>query len=269
MNFQIEQGEVVWLAPDQLNHNVGVLIFSLWPALLALSGLKGLIRSAAIAVFFVTIGVGVMMSHHNASQIALLGSTVIVVAMWHWPRPIMRALVVVWCLCFVMVIPASVTAYNSGLHLASWLPVSARNRIIIWQYTAEQVSHHPLLGMGVDSTPVLNRQQNSADIEQPEGFPYPRSLGSHAHDIYLQAWFELGALGTLLLAVAGAAVIARITLLPASAQPFAAGTVAAFAVVGAFSWSLWQVWFMCAAALLPLYLRVASATVPPPARVEE
>ena len=33
----------------------------------------------------------------------------------------------------------------------------------------------------------------------------------------------------------------------------------AFAVVGAFAWGMWQSWFMCAVALLPIYLRAASA----------
>ena len=262
-HLRITQGQVVGMDLGQLNHNVGVVMFNLWPGLLALSDLKALIRAIAIAVFLVAIGTVVMISEHSASQVGLLGSTIIVMAMWHWPRRVIRALAVLWCLSFVLVIPASVIAYQNGLHFATWLPVTARQRVIIWQYTAEQVFSHPLLGTGVESTPVLNRQQEATGIEQPQGFVFPRSLGSHAHDVYLQAWFELGAVGALLFAVAGAVVIMLITVLPASAQPFAAGTVAAFAIVGAFSWSMWQVWFMCAAALLPLYLRIAAVDLDP------
>ena len=66
-------------------------------------------------------------------------------------------------------------------------------------------------------------------------------------------------LGAVLFAIAGAAVVMLIFYLPAASQPFAAGTFAAFALVGAFAWGMWQTWFMCAAGLLPLYLRVASA----------
>ena len=66
-------------------------------------------------------------------------------------------------------------------------------------------------------------------------------------------------LGAVLFAIAGAAVVMLIVYLPAAAQPFAAGTFAAFALVGAFAWGMWQTWFMCAATLLPLYLRVAAA----------
>jgi hypothetical protein len=47
--------------------------------------------------------------------------------------------------------------------------------------------------------------------------------------------------------------------LPAAAQPFAAGAFAAFALVSAFAWGMWQTWFMSVAGLLPLYLLVAAA----------
>jgi hypothetical protein len=119
---------------------------------------------------------------------------------------------------------------------------------------------HPLLGIGVESTPVLSRQQKAtAPPEQPEGFVFPRTIGHHGHNIFLQAFHELGAVGALLLAIAGAAVVVLILLLPATAQAFAGGAFAAFALVGAFAWGMWQSWFMCAVGLLPLYLRVAAA----------
>jgi hypothetical protein len=74
----------------------------------------------------------------------------------------------------------------------------------------------------------------------------------------MQAWHELGAIGALLLAIAGASVVMLIFLLPASAQPFAAGAFAAFALIGAFAWGMWQSWFLCAVGLIPLYLRASA-----------
>ena len=79
--------------------------------------------------------------------------------------------------------------------------------------------------------------------------------------MFLQSWYELGAIGALLLAIAGATVIVLMLSLPALAQPFAIGTFAAFAIDGAFAWGMWQSWFMCAVALLPIYLRIATAAV--------
>jgi O-antigen ligase len=116
------------------------------------------------------------------------------------------------------VIPASFVAYQSRLQFADWLPNSARARVL-WEYTAEQTLKSPLLGVGVDSTPVLSKQQKAgAAVEKPDGFIFPRTTGHHAHDMFLQVWYELGAVGALLLAIAGVAVVMLIVSLPATAQ---------------------------------------------------
>jgi len=259
-HLQITQGQVTGIDLDQLDHNLGFVMYGLWPGLLALSSLAGFIRLTAMLSFFVTIAIVVIASVHLSSKVALLGSSVVVMAMWRWPQRVIRILAVFWCASFVFVIPASYIAYQGGLHFATWLPGTARERVIIWEYTARRVLSHPLLGVGVESTPVLSAQQRAAGtLEQPEGFVYPRTLGSHAHDIYLQTWFELGALGVLLLAMAGAAVAMLIPSLALSAQPFAAGTFAVFALVAAFAWGMWPAWLMSSVALLPIYLRIAAA----------
>jgi hypothetical protein len=46
--------------------------------------------------------------------------------------------------------------------LADWLPNSARARVILWEYTAEQTLTSHLLGIGVDSTPALSKQLKAA-----------------------------------------------------------------------------------------------------------
>jgi O-antigen ligase len=83
-------------------------------------------------------------------------------------------------------------------------------------------------------------------------------LRHHDHNLFLQTIHELGAIGAALLAVAGLVVVLLIPRLPPGAQPFATATFAAFALVGAFAWGMWQTWFMCAVGLLPLYLLVAA-----------
>jgi hypothetical protein len=261
-HVKISLGKVTDLNLSKLDQNVNLAMFHLWPGLLALMGLMGTRRTLVMVPLFVAIAAVVAISEHDSSQVALIGSSVVVLLAWNWRRSFIHALVVLWCAAFVLVIPAGFIAYQSGLHFATWLPNSARARIILWEYTAEQALTHPLLGIGVKSTPTLSKQQKAAaPREQPEGFVYPRTIGHHAHDIFLQTWYELGAVGALLLAITGAAVVMLIFLLPASAQPFAGGAFAAFALVGAFAWGMWQSWFMCAVGLLPLYLRVATASV--------
>jgi O-antigen ligase len=260
-HITVTQGEVTRMKLGELNANVGQAMFHLWPGVLALLAVAGARRAAATAVLFVTLAAVIALSEHASSQIALIGSSLVVLAaMRCQPQAVIRALAVAWCAAFLLVVPASFIAYQSGLHLATWLPYSFRHRVILWEATAEQALAHPLLGVGVKSTADLTARLKAAGpAEQPEGFVAPHRTAHHAHNIFLHAIYELGAVGALLFAIAGAATVLLIAYLPAASQPFAAGTFAAFALVGAFSWGMWQTWFMCAAGLLPLYLRVAAA----------
>jgi O-antigen ligase len=66
-------------------------------------------------------------------------------------------------------------------------------------------ANRPWLGIGVGSTPALEAARGVA--EQPKGFVMSRTTGSHSHDLFLQTWYELGAVGVVLVAVAGAAAV--------------------------------------------------------------
>lgn len=255
-------GGLKGLQPSKLDQNANMVMFHLWPGMLALMGLTGGRRAVALVLFFVLSAATIALSEHDSSQVAIVGSGIVLFLAWHWRRRVIVALAVAWCAAFALVVPASFLAYDSGLHFAEWLPKSARARVVLWEFTAEQTLKHPVLGVGVDSTPHLSQlQKETSAPEWPEGFIYPRKLGHHAHSIYLQTWSELGAIGAILFAIAGASVAMLILSLPAAAQPSAAAVFAAFALVGAFAWGMWQSWFMCAIALLPIYVRIAAATV--------
>jgi O-Antigen ligase len=255
-------GIIVSLNLSKLDQNVNLAMFNLWPGLLALMGLARTRRMISMILFFAAISTVITFSKHDSSQVALVASSLVVLLALKWRTLVIRSLAVLWCAAFVFVIPLSFAAYDNGLHFAHWLPDSARARVIIWEYTAEQTLKRPLLGVGVDSTPTLSVEQRRALIhDKPEGFIYPRTTGHHAHNIFLQTWYELGAVGALLLAAAGAAVVLLIFLLPVATQPFAAGAFVSFAVVGAFAWGMWQSWFLCAVALLVIYLRVVGGVL--------
>ncbi|MGV1014276.1 MAG: O-antigen ligase family protein [Methyloceanibacter sp.] len=262
----IVASEVKYINMSVFNQNATLLMLHLWPGLLILSALKTLRRRLLSIVLFLMVLVGALLvSDHESSQIALLGSTLVLILARSWPRPVTRGLAALWCLGFVLVLPFNFFAYQAELHLAEPLPSSYKARVIIWEYTAERVLENPVFGIGVSSTAIMTRQavdaaKLSTPEEQPEGFVYKRTTAHHAHNIFLQSWYELGAVGAVLLAIAGALIVLRIDLLPPQAQPFAAATFAAFALIASFAWGMWQTWFMCAIALVPLYLAVAAAT---------
>ena len=267
-HFKKHDGIVTAINLSKLDQNANLALFHLWPGLLALLGLTSTRRWVAIAIFTMLIVIVISLSEHDSSQVALIGSGLVATLAWRWSALVIRALAILWCAAFVLVIPASFAAYGNGLHFAEWLPKSARARVILWEFTAEQVLNRPLLGVGVDSTRQLQPTGKNATIapDKPKGFVVARTLGHHAHSIFLQTWYELGAAGALLLAIAGAAVVLRALRLPEAAQPFAAASFAAFAIVGAFAWGMWQSWFMCALGLVALYLRVATAAIEQPPR---
>jgi O-antigen ligase len=256
----ISQGKVTKINLSQLNRNVAVVMFHLWPGLLVLRAIeRGPRVIALICVFFLAVAVPVTISQHDSSQVALMGSLLVFPVAWLWRRATVRALAVLWCVAFVLVLPLDFFAFKADLHMAPWLPSSFRARVIIWEYTAERVLEHPWLGIGAASTPALKEPRTVA--EQPPGFVFPRSTGQHAHDLFLQTWYELGVVGVILIAFAGAAVALHIPLLPFEVQPFAAATFATFAAIAAFSWSMWQEWQMCAVGLLLIYLSLAARMV--------
>jgi O-antigen ligase len=76
-----------------------------------------------------------------------------------------------------------------------------------------------------------------------------RTLSIHSHCIYLQTWFELGAVGALLLTAFGLSVIAAIGRLAPRTQPYAYATFASSAAMAAVSYGMWQAWFITSFAL--------------------
>jgi O-antigen ligase len=258
----LSHGEVTWIRPAELKHNAAILTFGLWPGLLALRIIaSGTRRAILMGLFFLAVATCAVLSDHRSSLVAVCVSLPVFFLAWNWRRPVIRALAALYCMAFVLVIPVDFAAYNANLQTAEWLPSSFRARLIIWEYTAERVLEHPWLGIGAASTPALREPVDLA--EQPQGDVYPRNTGRHAHDMFLQTWYELGAVGVILIALAGAVVIFRISLLPIETQPFAAASFAVFMSIAAFSWGMWQTWLMFAVGLSVVYLRTATSAAQP------
>jgi O-antigen ligase len=253
----ITNGEVVAFLPAEFRQHAAMLVFHLWPGLLALTAVEGRARRARyMGLLLLAVAVPVLLSDRMSAQLALIVSLLVFPLAYYWRRGVVRVLAALWCLGFVVIIPSAFLAYDAGLHLMTEVPKSARARMIIWEFTAERVLEHPWLGIGAASTAALKSPPGVA--EQPEGFVYPRTTGSHAHDLFLQTWFELGLVGVILVGLAGAVLALRISFLPAGVQPFAAATFSVFLVTVSTAWSMWQAWLVCAAGLTVLYLLMAA-----------
>jgi O-antigen ligase len=254
---KILDGEVTKFKAAEFRQSTALLAFHLWPALLALSAVAGRARRATwIVLLVVAISIPILLSDRMSSQLALVSSLIVFSLAYIWRRTVVHVLAALWCLGFVLVLPAAFLAYKADLHLATWVPKSARARMIIWEFTAERVLERPWLGIGAGSTPALRVPRGEA--EQPEGFVVPRTTGAHAHNLFLQTWYELGLVGAILVAIAGALLALRISLLPVEAQPFAAATFTVFLATVSTSWGMWQAWLICGVGLMLLYLLIAA-----------
>ena len=115
------------------------------------------------------------------------------------------------------------------------LPASWAARVDIWTFTSARMTEKPLFGWGLDASRT-----------------FKHLIPLHPHDAPLQLWFELGAVGAVLGALIWAFIFWRFAQAAPSRRLYAAaGCATAWSalIIGAFSFSLWQEWWICLAAL--------------------
>lgn len=251
-HLTVVEGLVVAVEPFELNRNVGALTLLFWPSLLAILSHEQTTWRVVVAIVFVAVSaIAVAFSVHQTSMLALPAGALAFALVQRWPGPARRAIPVLWCLCFIAVVPAALLAARVGLHEAPWLFDSARDRVVIWSHTASLVERSPVLGVGLRSTRQVEGPRAEGLGESDQFVP---RTSRHAHNMYLQAWFELGLVGVVLLAAAGLAVLRRLSALPARAQPYAYAQFVSYMVIAGLSWGMWQSW------LLGVYAMAALAT---------
>lgn len=121
-------------------------------------------------------------------------------------------------------------AQAGGVAKASW---SAR--LDIWRFTAHLIEQRPFLGWVLDASRA-----------------FPGSIPLHPHDAALQLWFELGAVGVGLTVTYFAWLLARIDQVRGRDPALAAAqtaSLAAYLVIGALSFGVWQEWWLALGAL--------------------
>ncbi|QKP76085.1 O-antigen ligase family protein [Methyloligella sp. GL2] len=254
--FVIRHGEIRRIPTFELNRDVGVLLISLWPALLYLFVARGgRVCQALGTILAVGSAIAIYASAHDTSQIALPISLIVFAVALAWPRGAWLGVTAAWCLAFALVIPLAVSAFNNGLHEAEWIPYSGRARIILWAYTAEDVHKAPIGGIGISTTRAESAKPKlrAKSQEAKKKGSYAWYAGPHAHNEYLQTWYELGVIGVILFMAAGAAILGVIGRLASPNRAFMLAHFAAFATISASGWGMWQTWLMALAGLPAIY----------------
>jgi len=240
---------LVSISREDLTRNMAPLTLYFWPVILAIMGtLRRPVSTLVAIVATVLAVVVVMLAWHETSKLALLAGLLAFGCGRLALRVTGRMVAIGWVVACLAVLPTALIATRLGVQEASWLQFSARHRIVIWGYTAEQVLKAPWLGVGARSTYVLAphlKQQKPSDVPvEPVAPTLVPTLSVHSHSVYLQTWFELGLIGATLLTLLGLAMLQAIGSLARSLQPYAYATFVAAAVTAASSYGMWQIWFV-------------------------
>lgn len=236
-----EGGKIVGVEPYYLDRNVAALVM-LAPALLFALWLWLPQRRSGIVIVLAALAVAaaVLRSVSETAKLALVAGVIAFAVARRWPRGTLRGLGAILVLSTAFALPLGQVPYAMKLHELAWLPVSARERVLIWHHTADAAARNPLLGIGVQST----RFQEMAAAPSAPPDILDRQLGWHAHNVYLQSWLELGAAGTLILLAAGLAMISAALFMHAMVLPFAAALAAGVMTIAATGWGMWQPWLI-------------------------
>jgi O-antigen ligase len=206
------------------------------------------------AVILLLSGWLIWLSGHRSSQVAFAAAVVVFIATLRWPVAVRRLLGAAWAGAFLLIIPLSILVNSTNLHEKAVFKDRLDVRFVYWGTTVERMRNQPIFGIGAAATTRLNLEENL-----PELPAYQKRTGPHAHNIFLQSWYELGAVGTLLLLGLGLLVLRSIATAPAPTQPYLLTAFATVMVTSGASFGLFETWFMGTFALCAFTCLIAVA----------
>jgi O-antigen ligase len=216
-------------------------------------------RLAGLAMLATLAVIVVRYSGHQSSQVAIAAAGVCFALATLSRVWALRAVAAAWIFACLLAAPLVTAAHKAGLHTASWLPTTSQHRIVIWNTTAQEIWKAPILGIGADATATQTLKKEASNETKTKSGAYDVTTARHAHNAYLQVWYELGLAGLLIFMGAGLTALSAIGRLQPGLQPYFIAQFAAFAALIAFSFSIWQLWFQAAIGLGAITLLVFAA----------
>ncbi len=202
-------GRVVAVHSDDLKRNAFSIPILMWPALMAAATLASAKARSIVRIALVGLSIAaVSLSTSQTSKLALVAGVLAycrgksvrpsgtlgtfarlgIGVPWYGAR---------WCCCCV-ISTCTTQACCSSRHSCA---------LLIWSRIAQLVPDAPILGVGADMTyyirPLLLEAPRAA--QGWLGFPIP-----HPHNVFLQVWYELGAVGAVIFAAFGLLLLRQI-----------------------------------------------------------
>ena len=148
----------------------------------------------------------------------------------------------------------------AGLSDFEWLMLSARHRVEVWHFAAEQILTRPWFGHGLEAAQASFPRAGDISSFLP---PDIAMVHRHPHNLFLQFWYEFGLVGAVFLLVSGYLMLWRLWQLPKRARDAGVATLAAcVAMLSVSAFSIWHTWLLCtlALALYAIFLLAGTTT---------
>ena len=234
------------VAESIANWSLAFLNMVLWPTLLLAGALwRGKVWRYMPYLVFAVIFTVTFVSDHQTSWIAIVVASVTFLLACQRVEFMRYVVVAGFVVAVVAVVPLSQLCYHQlELQNREDLLFNLRARFAIWGYTADQVHKSPIAGVGADSTKAI---QSSINLQKPskDSNLLAPMLNAHAHNMLLQTWFELGAIGASIVLLIGCFGLVNVGGLSRAAQPYALATFVSIFVESIATWSIWHAWFSC------------------------
>jgi O-antigen ligase len=172
---------------------------------------------------------------YDAPLLALIASLTAMGLVLRWPRGGPRLLATLAAVFFLAAPLAVWSTRRLGWYdkLAADVSLSWSQRMGYWRHAQDWIGDHPLRGWGIDASRM-----------------FAPGIRLHPHDAALQIWLELGLIGAVAAAVLWVAILAGLSRSrPDAAMAAGAGCAMAYLTFNAFSFGVWQEWYLALGAL--------------------
>lgn len=265
------------MATPEYYHGVTLLIFSLWPVLNAIKTQHA--ASKILLIGLLLLGVFEMTDH--AAKLALLAGLIAWVIAYIQPR-IVISTVAVLSAGFMLIFPFALKDMEPleviHEHQSLLMKQSYAHRLFILKRSTDMIFEQPLVGHGLDfyrttiNHPGLTPAEKETlvtkelfnTLRRDPGEEYNLQLLSqttHPHNLTLQIWLELGAVGAILYALFILTSLWKIARLPNCRfeQATFMGLFTSTFVVAHISFGAWQTWWLFGVSIIfALHLRQLS-----------
>lgn len=258
---RIETG--TWLHPRNqgMTRSLGFVVPIVWIGLAACLRIERADSKSAGALMFGLAAVSVLVSPSATAKIGLTAGAIAALGALWFPRLTLAGLTAAWVFLCAAIVPVAHLLYRLKLYDAAWIHETGRHRIAIWGATSDWYWSAPIFGAGIASA----REQPALDAAHADSL---RNLGQtaklnwHAHNGYLQVWYEAGAVGGLLFMLLGLVLLHAVRRSDTAIKPLLIGAFASFTFFIATGFSIWAAWYIGALGMVIVSAQLTGAEMP-------